>query len=125
MPPLPYKSPSARYRRLKDVSTRDSSAPTLAFQGDQLTLQFSDWSGGDRRFTFRDAVAFRWQDAMPLPSSVDADYGSAYEVTASPWLAELAGTEALTPGVSYRHWLFCFHGIESALEVVAAELTAA
>jgi hypothetical protein len=125
MPQLPYESSPARYLRLKDVSTRDSGQLNVAFDARELVLRFNDYSGDERRFTFRDVIAFRWQDGLPVPAGVDDDYGSAYEVTSSPWLAELARTETLMPAGSCKHWLFCFHGIDSALEVVAAEMTAA
>ena len=120
MPELPYESPLARYHELKDLSTADCGLPEISFAGDELVLRFKNWREDEHVFTFRDVIAYHWQDAMPLPRGVS--WERAYEVTSSPWIARLAGTEAVTRGVAYRHWLFCFHPIEAAFEVLAGEM---
>jgi hypothetical protein len=122
MPPLPYESPPPRYRRLDGISTADSPSPELSFRDGNILLEYADWREQRIRFHFHDVVAFRWQDEMPLPDGVRDD--SAYEVDASPLIAELAARGALAKGATYRHLMFCFHPIGAVLEVVALEMTA-
>jgi hypothetical protein len=123
MPQLPYENPRPRYKRLGSPSTADAGAPELTFQRGELTLQFVDWREQRISLRFTDVVAFRWEEQMPLPEGVRDD--ASYEVEASPLVADLRANGALMSGTTYRHFMFCFNGIGSVLQVVAGGMTAA
>jgi hypothetical protein len=93
------------------VNTADGERVHLSFDGD-LLLSFVDWCEQPCQATFRDVLAFRWQE---LDAKVPRD-DTTYEVVDSDWLAHQAKLQALDPA-AFVHYLLCFNAC-GALDVI-------
>lgn len=94
-------------------STADVEEIEVRFSNGDLLLSFRDWQEQQQAITFRDCLAFRWQES----DEGDLRDDVCYEVRDSPWLARQAELQGV-PRDNYGHYKLCFNG-HGALDVLA------
>lgn len=85
-------------------STADAEQVRLRFDQSDLILSFRDWQEIEREFTFKEVLAFRWQEFDE--SNIRDD--TTYEVLDSPWLTRQAKLQVVAPA-EFAHYAICFN----------------
>jgi hypothetical protein len=86
------------------IATTDGDNVRLRYDGDILTLAFSDWHGHQCHLVFGGVLAFRWQEFDEVGIRDD----TSYKVVGSEWLdrqAQLCGVNVC----NYAHYKRCFN----------------
>jgi hypothetical protein len=100
------------------VTTADAEKVATRFESGDLHVSFMDWQEQPRSITFRDVLAYRWQE---LDDAVPRD-DTTFEALESPWLARQAKLQAVQAH-EYAHYVLCFNAC-GVLDVLARRLSA-
>jgi len=95
------------------LTTADAEKVVTRFENGELHLSFMDWQEHPRSITFRDVLAYRWQE---LDDAVPRD-DMTFEALESPWLERQATLQAV-PANEYAHYVLCFNAC-GVLDVLA------
>lgn len=104
-------------RRDFGVNTVDADHVAIHFEGGDLHLSFVDWQETARSVTFRNVLAFRWQEHDEPVPRIDGTF----EVTESHWLDRQAKLQSVPPE-NFSHYLLCFNACGS-LDVLASKMS--
>jgi hypothetical protein len=94
-------------------STADAEDVEVRFSKGDLLLSFRDWQEQPQAITFRDCLAFHWEE----PDDGELQNDVCYEVRDSPWLARQAELQAVGAD-GYMHYKLCFNQC-GMLDVIA------
>ena len=86
------------------VETADAENVRIAFDQADLVLSFQDWRDVRRELTFRDVLAFRWEEFDDEGVRNDITY----EITGSAWLLRQSKLHGVPPS-DYAHCKLCFN----------------
>lgn len=86
------------------VVTADAEHVAMHFEAGELVLTFIDWQERPRRASFRDVLAFRWQELDEEGLRDDASY----EVVDSPWLERQCSLQSAAAG-DFAHYKLLFN----------------
>jgi hypothetical protein len=96
------------------LSTADAEKVVTRFEDGDLQLSFKDWQEQPRSITFRNVLAYRWQelddDAVPRDDTT-------FEALESPWLERQAKLQGVS-AKEYAHYVLCFNAC-GVLDVLA------
>lgn len=98
-------------------STADAGGVAIRFEDGDLHLSFVDWQEQPRSITFRDVLAYRWQE---LDEAVPR-YDTTFEAIESPWLDRQAELQRV-PAEGYAHYVLCFNA-RGVLDVLACRFS--
>ena len=104
----------------ESFSTADAEAPGLVFEQGSLHVRFRDWQARDVNITFRDSVAFSWDEGDAAVSNDHRDDVS-YIVVGSDWVTRHLDGGSIMVKERYRHYKLCFNAI-GVLQVIATGL---
>ena len=100
------------------VSTADAEQVVTRFESGDLHLSFVDWQEQPRSITFREVLAYRWQE---LDDAVPRD-DTTFEAIDSPWLQRQAQLQGVPPN-EFAHYVLCFNTC-GVLDVLARRASA-
>jgi hypothetical protein len=100
------------------ATTADAEKVVIRFENGDLQLSFMDWQKQPRSITFRDVLAYRWQE---LDDAVPRD-DTTFEAFDSPWLERQAKLHGVLAS-DYAHYVLCFNAC-GVLDVLARRTSA-
>ena len=102
------------------VSLADAEDVTFSFNGEHVSVHFTDWQEMPVHLVFENAIGCRWQAGDPH----DADGGrfdSAHIVENSRWLMQMKERGSAWEGPQWRHYRLNFNEV-GTLDVLCSEL---